>query len=174
MNRFVLILLLINLIGFVFGIYYYTFQLQHTPWYLWLLVIDCPLFVLLFIIAYAARSDLFRFFTSVGLFKYGLWTVFVILILYPLFIEWDPVLYPLILVLHIGMMLESFILLPREFRLSNLLVIPAFILFDLADNFFGTMPLLPTTALNQMLLTFDLLCSIGIPLCFSWLIYKYS
>ena len=50
MSRSVLtwLLILANVAGFLFGLYYYQPQLLQTPVISWLLVLDCPLFVLLF------------------------------------------------------------------------------------------------------------------------------
>jgi len=75
-----IIAILIGLSGFVFGIYFYWQQLMITPFYFWIFVIDCPLYVILFcaIIAMRMRGKtnlLFNFFVSIGLIKYGLWTI---------------------------------------------------------------------------------------------------
>ncbi|VVB60927.1 Uncharacterised protein [uncultured archaeon] len=39
-----------NILGFIYGIYYYSYQLSITPAYLWIFVIDSPLPVILFAI----------------------------------------------------------------------------------------------------------------------------
>ena len=80
-TKFVPILLIIvGLSGFLFGIYFYWQQLMRTPFYLWIFAIDCPLYVILFCAIIAMRMKgksnlLFNFFVSIGLIKYGLWTI---------------------------------------------------------------------------------------------------
>jgi len=74
----------INLVGIVYGFYYYGQQFAVTPWYWWLFVPDSPLAVLwaeLALVAYWIGKpqrwlDALAF---VGNVQVGLWTVYVLL-----------------------------------------------------------------------------------------------
>jgi len=80
-----LALIVINVVaGIVGGIYWYGPELLKTPWAAMVFVPDCPLFTFLFAIAligiYLQRHGkrewtLFNAVTTVGLIKYGLWTI---------------------------------------------------------------------------------------------------
>ena len=108
-----LVLAIINLAGFLFGICYYWHQLSTSPFYLWIFIIDCPLYVVLFalicFLLYEKRevSEWLRFLTAVGLIKYGLWTGIVIILYRDYFFAANPLLYALLFPLHIGMILEG-------------------------------------------------------------------
>jgi uncharacterized membrane protein YpjA len=83
-RRLLFIVLLINLAGTLFGLYYYWEQLGMTPWYLWLTVPDCPLYTLFMAIALALILigrpwTTFNAITAVGTTMYGAWTVIVLL-----------------------------------------------------------------------------------------------
>jgi uncharacterized membrane protein YpjA len=79
-----LIVLLINVAGTLFGLYYYWERLGMTPWYLWLAVPDCPLYTLFMAIALTLILlgrlwTTFNAITAVGTTMYGAWTVIVLL-----------------------------------------------------------------------------------------------
>ncbi len=118
-NRWLLFaILLINVAGSFFGLYYYWDQLAMTPWYLWLAVPDCPLYTFFMVIALALilikkPSNTFNAITAVGLSMYGTWTVLVLLYFGEFFFSpmyamgsWER------LISHGGMALEGFLLLP--------------------------------------------------------------
>ncbi|MCX6772911.1 MAG: DUF1405 domain-containing protein, partial [Candidatus Micrarchaeota archaeon] len=74
-------LFLLCIAGVLAGAYYYWDQMAATPLLLLIFVPDCPLYVLLTlpILSKKIRSDAYSFLVSIGMFKYGLWTVFVLL-----------------------------------------------------------------------------------------------
>jgi uncharacterized membrane protein YpjA len=83
-RRLLLVVLLINVAGTLFGLYYYWEQLGMTPWYLWLAVPDCPLYTLFMAIALTLILigkpwTTFNAITAVGTTMYGTWTVIVLL-----------------------------------------------------------------------------------------------
>ncbi|MBN2014603.1 MAG: DUF1405 domain-containing protein [Candidatus Altiarchaeota archaeon] len=165
-----LFLILLNFLGFLFGVYYYMPQLDETPQWLWLVVIDCPLYVLLFaiILLFELLSrplpDVLKFITSVGLFKYGVWTVIVVLLHFDYFFSINPVVYGLILPMHVGMALESLVLLNlfRPTRSSTLLVALFFVLNDVSDYVYGTLPRIPETWVSLLFIE-SLLVSVLLP-----------
>jgi len=175
----VLFLILINFLGFLFGIYYYMPQLGDTPQYMWLLVIDCPLYVVLFSIILPLEllerplPDILKFITSVGLFKYGLWTVIVILLHFDFFFSINPLAYSLLLPMHVGMILESILLfsLFRSTTPSTLFVILFFILNDLSDYVIGTLPRIPETWV-QLLFLESVIVSVILPLTLNFYIHR--
>jgi uncharacterized membrane protein YpjA len=169
------ILIIVNFLGFLFGIYYYMPQLDDTPEEMWLLVIDCPLYVLLFSIILFMEllgrplPPILKFITSVGLFKYGLWTVIVILSHYEFFFTSNPLVYGLLLPMHVGMTLESILLyslFPPTPR-TTLFVVSFFVLNDLSDYLLGTLPRIPDTWVSLLFIE-SLIVSIFYPLvlCF--------
>lgn len=169
-------LILANLAGFLFGLYYYWPQLSQTPLGYWLLVIDCPLFVLAFalLLVFDVRDPFWNLLAGVGLSKYGLWTVFVILYSWNQFMAWNPVMYPLLLFAHLGMAIESVFLLPRmKSGFDNLRAIPLFLLMDYYDYFKGLHPWLPSGTPMHLVLYFSIASSIVLPVLFSQAILYY-
>jgi len=71
----------LNLLGIYFGYSVYEYQFALHPAYLAIFVPDCPLYVLLslIIILGLVKNDIFSFIVSIGMVKYGLWTVFILL-----------------------------------------------------------------------------------------------
>ncbi|MFH1445628.1 MAG: DUF1405 domain-containing protein [Nanoarchaeota archaeon] len=77
-----ILIIIISVLGFLAGLYFYLGQLFSTPLYFWIFVIDCPLYVILFSVIVAMRmggrtNSLLNNIVSVGLIKYGLWTILV-------------------------------------------------------------------------------------------------
>ncbi|ULG71016.1 DUF1405 domain-containing protein [Macrococcus brunensis] len=80
-NRYFLIFLIIcNLLGTLYGYYWYLGQLEHTRWYFMPFVPDSPtaslfLCTALFFIVLKKHSGLFEALAFVTLIKYGVWAV---------------------------------------------------------------------------------------------------
>ncbi|MFT8323172.1 MAG: DUF1405 domain-containing protein [Bacillus sp. (in: firmicutes)] len=80
-NRsFLILLLLINIVGTIYGYYWYRFQLQETPALFLAFVPDSPtasLFFVIVLIAFLCKKNwpLFEALAAVTLFKYGIWAV---------------------------------------------------------------------------------------------------
>ena len=150
-RKWLIILAFVNLAGFLFGIRYYWFQLSSTPPLLWMLMIDNPLYVLLFGMACLAllrEKELpgwYGFVTAIGLIKVGFWTDLVLGLYWPTFHLFDPVISTINFPLHAGMILEGILLLPR-FRVKAWYVPPVLLWFlggDIFDYLFGTVTRIP-------------------------------
>jgi uncharacterized membrane protein YpjA len=143
-RRLMALVLLINIAGSAFGLYYYWEQLMMTPWYYWLFVPDCPLytffmiFALIFIVM-GKRHDTFNVITAVGLAMYGAWTMLVLLYFGEVFFAPENALMSSALwISHLGMALESVLLIPyikKTGILSWLIAAAWFLLQDFMDYF---------------------------------------
>lgn len=81
--RFTTPLMIINVLGSVYGYYWYREQLAVTPFYFWPFVPDSPLSTTLFALALAIRlagtgSILFQTVAFTASIKYGIWAAVVI------------------------------------------------------------------------------------------------
>lgn len=143
-KRLLAIIILTNIIGSAFGLYYYWDQLMMTPWHYWLFVPDCPLytffmiFALLFI-ALGRRNDTFNVITAIGLAMYGAWTMFVLIYFGEIYFAPENALMSAGLwISHCGMALESIFLLPyiKKAGIVSWIVAAAwFLLQDFMDYF---------------------------------------
>jgi len=168
------ILILLNIAAVFTGAWYYWDQLSVTPLHLLIFVPDCPLYVLLAlpILLKLIKNNAYAFIVSIGMVKYGLWTVFVLLF------HWNaysvPSVLPVTIVFllgHIGMALEGAVLLPKK-RVSAavlLLALAWFLFNDYADYVIGTVPPIPIDGM-QLVAALTVAASIIIPLAF----YFYS
>jgi uncharacterized membrane protein YpjA len=118
----VVVIALVNLVGILYGFYYYGRQFDITPWWLWPFVPDSPLAVLwaeLALLAYwagrpSATLDALAFLGNV---QVGLWTCYVLLAYAPSFHTLDflhggpVVLNTVLLVGHAGMAVLALIFL---------------------------------------------------------------
>ncbi len=145
-RRLLIIILLINVAGSLFGLYYYWDQLMMTPWSLWLAVPDCPLYTffmifVLLLILIGKPSDTLNVVTAVGLTMYGTWTT--IVLLYFRDIYFDPtnaLMSSGLWISHAGMALEGFLLLPylaRAKPISWVLTAVWFVVLDAVDYFYS-------------------------------------
>ncbi|MDI6897616.1 DUF1405 domain-containing protein [Methanocella conradii] len=137
-RRLLALVMLINVAGSAFGLYYYRDQLMMTPWYYWLFVPDCPLytffmiFALLFIMM-GKRFDTFNTITAVGLAMYGTWTMLVLIYFGEAFFAPENALMSSALwISHLGMALESIFLLPyiKKARIASWLIAGAWLLLQ--------------------------------------------
>ncbi|MBU0898346.1 MAG: DUF1405 domain-containing protein [Nanoarchaeota archaeon] len=139
-----IVIILISLAGFFIGMYFYWNQVINTPTYLWLFVIDCPLYVLLSVVVIALRmkgrsNKILNYITSVGLIKYGLWTVLAIILN-----QGDILFFALP---HMLMVIFGFLLIPySRAKFTGFLLIMGWFLFnDYMDYVVGTVPPIPMT-----------------------------
>lgn len=115
--RFVRPLLIVNLLGSVYGFYWYHEQLAATPFYSWPFVPDSPLATTLFALALAGslaglKSPLLRAVACTASIKYGLWAVVVISQFW--WLGGQPALAESMLWLsHLGMAAQGFVYLRR-------------------------------------------------------------
>lgn len=147
-KAFLVILILINLAGTTYGFYYYQQDFSEFPFYLWLLVSDSPIAVLLFAFFLALflagrRNGLLEALAFIGLFKVGLWTSFIILLykeyfLQPSYLYW----YGALFLLHLGMVLQSVVMMPiMKIRRNDALMAGTFYLLnDFSDYLFNLVP----------------------------------
>lgn len=152
------LLILVNLAGTAFGIYYYWGQLAATLPLLWPFVLDCPAYTALFAICLTLLLLGKRLpgplaaLTSFGLIKTGLWTVLTILLYNGFFFSPQHTLYfSVLLGLHVGMVLEAGVL-GRfiSFDTKLLTAIAAwFFVGDIFDYVVGTVPW-PVPFLNNL------------------------
>lgn len=82
-RRWCWILLVINLLGSVYGFYWYRYQLAEIPARFWVLVPDSPGSTLLFGLVLIGlllgrQNEWLNAFAFASIMKYGLWTVFVL------------------------------------------------------------------------------------------------
>ncbi|MEM3369648.1 MAG: DUF1405 domain-containing protein [Candidatus Micrarchaeia archaeon] len=169
-ENLLLVIAVINFIGFLYGIYYYSDQLSDWNFLYSILIIDCPLQALLvgIILTWKVRKiykkeniknptnqkllGLFRFltnFTAVGSIKYGIWTMFVILFYYNYFLFSDPFTYSILFIAHLGLTLEGLALTGLEIKKKDLVLIFVFYLLnDTFDYLIGTRPMIPNEGIE--------------------------
>jgi len=147
--------ILLNALGILIGATVYADQFALHPMYLAIFVPDCPLYVFLalLIIFGIIKNDIFSFIVSIGMVKYGLWTIFVLFFHSSFYFSPDLFNMSVIFVIgHIGMALEGLALLPKK-RLALpalALAIIWFLLNDFSDYFLGTVPLIPPGGLETL------------------------
>ena len=140
--------IILNVMGVLVGASVYADQLGLHPAYLAIFVPDCPLYVFLslLIIFGIIRNEIFSFIVSIGMVKYGLWTVFVLFFHSGYYFAPDMLLVSAIFVIgHLGMALEGLALIPKKPLAIPALALAAgwFLLNDYSDYFLGTVPSLP-------------------------------
>jgi len=152
-------LFIVNVGGFLLGMYYYLHQLSVTGPMLWVFVIDCPLYVILFagicLALYRGREppSWFMLLVAVGLIKYGIWTVAAITLYLDHLLGVNLIVNGAMPFLHAGMILEGIVILPRlKARAWHALPVAGwFLLNDFSDYFLGTVPMLPSTHLGLLM-----------------------
>jgi len=145
----------LNMLAVIIGMYFYAGQLANTPLQLAIFVPDCPLYVFLaiLIILGIVRNGLFSFIVSIGMVKYGLWTVFVLIFHSGYYFAPGMLAVSVVFVLgHIGMALEGLALVPKKpLALPALaLAIAWFLMNDFSDYFLGTVPLIPPEGMGTV------------------------
>jgi uncharacterized membrane protein YpjA len=161
------LIVLINLGGTVYGIYYYHLQLLEYPFYMWPIISDSPnstlAFAVAFLLLYRKKSkDIITIFAGASLIKYGLWTDFVLLFHSGYFFSPERMLlYTGIFITHTAMVVEG---IPLAATVRNMgwrvyAVLLWFLINDGFDYLRGTHPYIPqygieTVALVTVLLSF--------------------
>lgn len=173
LDLFLKILVFVNIMGTIFGIYYYLNQFLSTPFYLWLFVPDCPLYTFLFSVSLVMLlrtkklNEDFHFLVNAGLIKYGIWTMLVITLYSREFFAVGAFMYASLFILHAGMAGEA-LLFPR-LKISRRVLLGAtawFLLNDLADWTIGTLPWLPAGYFDSVIIVYSLASSLLLPLFF--------
>ncbi|HBT48255.1 MAG TPA: DUF1405 domain-containing protein [Peptococcaceae bacterium] len=106
-------LLVVNLLGSLYGYYWYREQLAATPWIWWIFTPDSPLSTSLFTLALTLAlkgkgSPFLRLLAAAGVIKYGLWAAVVIT---DYWLKGGPaeLLEAMLCLSHLGMALEGLI-----------------------------------------------------------------
>lgn len=148
-RRWAVPLVAVNLLGALYGFWWYAAQLAVTPWWQWPVVPDSPLSALLFacllMFWYWGRPPaLLGALALLGLLKYGAWTVVIFAHLW--WAGYDLMAQDLLLVIsHLGMLLQALIFL-RYLRPPGWALPAAAAWYgfnDLADYGFALHPGLP-------------------------------
>jgi uncharacterized membrane protein YpjA len=138
------IIIFINILGSMFGLYYYWGQLMMTPAYLWIFVPDCPLYTFFMIFALiliikSKTSDTFYAITATGLAIYGFWTMFTLLYFNEyFFVRGSELMSSALFISHFGMALESVLLVPylKNVKLISWAITATwFFIHDIVDYF---------------------------------------
>lgn len=153
-RRFVLFLVIVNILGTLVGVYYYWNQLSSSPVYQWVFIADCPIYTLLFAIAVGFRLRRIYLLAFFGVVKYASWTLFVLTLFPEYYFSIDSSYYSILYILHILMLLEGFLLVPsiKKDLLNSITVTAWFLLNDFADYFFGTVSTIPPYGFNTIML----------------------
>ncbi|EHK02120.1 hypothetical protein HRED_05583 [Candidatus Haloredivivus sp. G17] len=140
------LIVLTNLLGTLFGFYYYSDQLLTTDPLLWIFVPASPIATLLFAASiYLNVKDrglpLLDSLAFISNFKYGLWTVFCLSYYSEIFFTGNSVgLYSFMLVSHFAMAIQAFLLFKWE-NIGWRVLFVAFLWYlfnDFIDYTFGT------------------------------------
>ena len=154
-------LFVVNLLGTVYGMYWYREQLAVTPWYYWLFTPDCPLASMYFTIVLGLwlagrRTRWFEAVAFVTSAYFGVWTVVVILQYFVVHHTFDWGNF-MLLASHVGLGLEGFLFLAvHRIRLRHLAVASGWLLLQwYFDYYQGTNPWLQAPELIQQVKTFS-------------------
>lgn len=186
MNReLVIFLVVINLIASIEGFRIYYPDVISKPFYLWILVPDCPLAALLFAVAIGFRKEKKRWWqilaviTFTALIKYSVWTWSVYLEQPAYYFtpeSWQTVSFNMFL--HAIMFAEAFLLI-RKTKVAWYAVSCLFLLQDLSD-YFITLPPTKIPLLNKNLIEgVTIVLSVALPYLYTRLgrcnkrIYKF-
>lgn len=147
MREVLWLILIFQLIGSIYGYYWYREQLSQTVWYNWLFTWDCPFYATLFsawLLSYLRnyslhRSSLFTTLTWTGLIKYGLWTV---IIVQDSYFQGSPISIDSLglQISHVILLIEGFILLKTTKFRYIMVAMCWLILNDYMDYVVGTYP----------------------------------
>ena len=184
-NRFLFWgVVLANLVGIGIGLDYYWTQLSVSPIYQWIFIADCPLYAILFVVAffmcrYRKLPALLGFVVTVGLIKYAIWTISVIGLYSQELLFADFSYNSLLIFLHLGMILEAVVLLnylPKKSTWIRALdwTVAWFLVNDVFDYGFGTHPFLPGDQWVTLLLYESMLATFVLIFGGFWLLYRES
>jgi len=172
---FLIFLIIVNILGSIYGYYWYKGQLMETPKELWLFTFDSPFSATLFALAVfgilrGVHNKLLQLIAYTGVIKYGVWATAVILHYWltsgsPTFIT------AALLVSHVGMAVEGYIFI-RHLDVSKfylLLLGLWFGLNDYLDYWWGIHPYLYHP--NQKM--FAMLTAVGLSVLIFLYVWRY-
>ncbi|MFO3689396.1 DUF1405 domain-containing protein [Staphylococcus felis] len=146
-NRLFLIFLFIcNLLGTLYGYYWYAPQLSQSLWYFWPFIPDSPtatlfLVIAIFLFLINKRSSFFETLAFVTLLKYGIWAVLMNIFMF--YTDQTIYLSGLILIFsHMIMAIQSFLFLPRfKFTMMSIVLTVIWVFHnDVIDYVFHQYP----------------------------------
>ena len=150
MKKLILIIAIINIIGFLYGLQYYSDQMGEVPAFLWVFLLDSPIAVLLaaavfILLLFNKTNRLLISFASFACIKYGIWTMFVLLYFSDYFFSPEHSwLYYSMFITHAAMVVEGvFLTFPKTKRYVLYPVSIFFLLNDILDYSLGVHTSLP-------------------------------
>lgn len=173
------LLVAINVLGIIYGYYFYYDQLSFSPLYLWPFIPDCPLYVMVFTFALLLSLSgyelkLLNYIAAVGMMKYGAWTLMALLLFSDRFFSGPVwVISSVLFILHIGMFSEGLLLIPKKLNIFHFSAgFLWFIVNDYFDYFhgyldaagryvLGTHPVLPSDDRIQIVMVLTFMLSIA-------------
>lgn len=168
-----------NIAGAVLGVLVYGRAMEETPPYLWLLLLDCPIYpaLMVFILTFRGSklAQKLSFLAFYGLIKYGLWTITAWSLHYQQFLAYNTLVNSLIFIGHFGMVLEAGFVARMASKAEGLWVIlPVAWMFtnDFFDYFVGTHPPLPESSYLGLLLAQNIVLDFAIPLLLFYVIKR--
>ncbi|MBM7701742.1 putative membrane protein YpjA [Bacillus iocasae] len=145
-RRFLWLLLIVNVLGTIYGYIWYGNQLAQTPGKFLLFVPDSPtasLFFVIVLIGFLLKRNfsLFEALATVTLFKYGVWAVVMNLLVYKVTGVMDPVMLMLV-ASHAAMAIQGILYAPfYTIKMWHLVVAAIWTLHnDIIDYVFFMMP----------------------------------
>ena len=109
-------IVLINLLGTIFGFWYYMPQFSNEPFLMWIFVPDSPVATLFFslsLVLWQLKKDsiLVSTLAFIGCIKLGLWTSYCLILFFSSFSYLDPLMYHFLLWSHLAMVLQALLIL---------------------------------------------------------------
>jgi len=171
-------IILVDILGILYGYYFYYDQLVSSPLYLWPFIPDCPFYVMVFAFAllltvYWRELKLLNYVAAVGMMKYGAWTLMALLLFPEHFFSASLWLISSVLfMLHIGMFAEGPLLIPKKLNRMHLGAgLLWFLINDYADYFYGYVdtagryilgahPILPSEDRLQLVMVLTVILSV--------------
>lgn len=154
-------LLIINVLGSIYGFYWYKDQLLDTPKEWLIFVPDSPLATVFFslfliLLLYNKKSSFIGALASITLFKYGVWTMMIIIwgawsvepsLVKILMVETITWLDVLLFLSHLGMALQALVFFKKyTYTFVSIFIVGIWIILnDFADYLIGYHPYLPET-----------------------------
>lgn len=139
-------MLVINIVGTIYGYIWYGYQLKETPLYFLPFVPDSPtasLFFIIVLIGFLLKRSfkLFEALAIITLFKYGIWAVVMNLLVYAVTGELNIYGYMLIFS-HLGMAIQGILYAPYyRFKVPQLIIAAIWTLHnEIIDYVFNMMP----------------------------------
>jgi len=170
-KKFLILLAIINFAVGIYSISYYFWQLEKTSPLLWIFIIDCPLYALIFglniyLVSRNKKYPLLGLLSIIGSLKYGLWTIFALLLPGLIFF------FPLLVIGHSLLIIELILLYKLYiFKIKHIIPVLAWFLFnDFLDYFAMIHPYFEKEFFNEIMIfsfAITIILAFLVPLIFS-------